>query len=365
MGFVIFIAIAEAIVILGHVLLYFSWTYFFHITNPAVLRIIGIFLGVMSISFIGASLLVFRRANFITTSIYYLAAVWLGVLLYLFLATILTWILALILKLSGGGAYAGIAAAGFLALVFLYSIYGLWNAASPRVHSIEVSIPNLPQSWHGRTAVQISDVHLGTIRGRRFMAGIARQIATINPDIVFITGDLFDGEGDDLALEAEPLKTLSPPMGMYFITGNHETYLGVDKAIRALSGIPITFLDDKVIDLDGVQLMGIYYPVFGHHKDLGLLLQGLERNKPNIVLYHAPVNIDLFKRFGVNFQLAGHTHQGQIWPLNYFTDMVYRGYDHGLHVEGDYTLYTSVGTGTWGPPMRTGNHPEIVVIKFK
>ncbi len=365
MGFVIFIAVAEAIVILGHALLYFSWSYFFHITNPNILRVMGICLGVMSISFIGASLLVFRRANFVTTSIYYIAAVWLGVLLYLFLATILTWILVLILKLSGAGGSVGLVAAGLIAVVFLYSGYGLWNAANPRVHSIEVSIPNLPASWHGRTAVQISDVHLGTIWGQRFMRRIVNKMASINPDMIFITGDLFDGEGDDLSLEAEPLKSLSPPLGMYFITGNHETYLGVDKAIKALSGIQITFLDDKMIDLDGVQLLGISYPMFGHHKDLRQLLQRLDRDRPNIVLYHTPVQINLFESFGVNFQLAGHTHQGQIRPLNYISDKIYKGYDRGLHVDGDYTLYTSVGTGTWGPPMRTGNHPEIVVIKFK
>jgi predicted MPP superfamily phosphohydrolase len=365
MGFVIFIAIAEAIVILGHVLLYFSWLYFFHITNPAILRALGICLGMLSISFIGASLLVLRRDNILTKSIYYIAAIWLGVLLYLFLATIATWILVLILRLIGAGGYIGIAAAGLIAAAFLFSFYGLWNAANPRLHYIEVTVPNLPPSWRGRTAVQISDVHLGTVRGRRFMERIVNMIASVNPDVVFITGDLFDGEGDDLALEAEPLKSLSPPLGIYFITGNHETYLGVNKVIRALSGLPITFLSDKMIDLDDVQLLGIDYPMFGQHKDLGRLLKNLDSSKPNIVLYHTPVQIDLFKRFGVNLQLAGHTHRGQIWPLNYITDRVYNGNDRGLHTDGNYTLYTSVGTGTWGPPMRTGNHPEIVVIKFK
>jgi uncharacterized protein len=365
MGFVIFIAIAQGIVILAHALLYFSWMHFFHITNPALARTLGIALAVLSVSFIGASLLIFWRDNVVTRGIYYIAAIWLGLLLYLFLTTILVWVVEGAIRLSGSNFNIGIVAACFIIACALYSIYGLWNAAHPRVRHITVEIKNLPPSWHGRTAVQISDVHLGTIWGRHFMECIAARISEIKPDILFITGDLFDGEGDDLAHEAEPLKNLRPPLGTYFITGNHETYLGIDKTTRALSDIPLTFLDDQLIDIDGVQLLGISYPLRDRHKDLGAVLRLLDPSKPNIVLFHSPVHIDIFKQAGVKLQLAGHTHRGQIWPLSYITNKVYMGYDRGLHVEGNYTIYTSVGTGTWGPPMRTGNQPEITVIEFK
>ncbi len=365
MGFVVFISIAEAIVIAAHAFLYFSWVRFFHITEPAQLRALGIILGLLAFSFMGASLLVFWKDNVISRIVYYISSIWLGVLLYLFLSAILIWIVMGIMALSGINFSINLAAAIIISIALLYSAYGLINAANPRIRQIEVSIKNLPPSWKGRTAVQISDVHLGTIWGRRFLERIVKKIADIKPDIVFITGDLFDGEGDDLANEVEPLASLTPSLGTYFITGNHETYLGIGKAMKALSGLPVTVLNDSLVDIDGVQLLGIAYPLRDRHKDIGIPLQSLDRSKPNIVLFHSPVHIDLFKRAGVNFQLASHTHQGQIWPLNYITNKVYGGYDRGLHVEDDYTIYTCVGTGTWGPPMRTGNHPEIVVIKFR
>lgn len=365
MGFAIFLIIAQLIVILAHVLLYFSWTHFFHVVNPSYLRTLGIILAVLSFSFLGATLLIFWKDNAVSRFIYHLAAIWLGLLLYLFLAALATWLIILIIRASGIGANTGVVGMILISTALLYSIYGLWNAANPRIKQIEVTIPNLPESWRGRTAVQISDVHLGTIWGRDFMEKITNKIASINPDMVFITGDLFDGEGDDLAREVQPLKEFSPSRGIYFITGNHETYLGVDKAIQALSGISVVFLRDQVVDVDGVQILGIDYPRHDQPKDLNLVLGKLDPQKPNIVLYHSPVHIDQFKRGGVNFQLAGHTHKGQIWPLNYITNRVYGGFDRGLHIDDGYILYTSVGTGTWGPPMRTGNYPEITVINFK
>jgi len=365
MGIIIFITIAQLIIILAHTFLYYSWAHFFHFSNPAQLRTLGIILGILSISFLSASLLVFWRDNIIIKAVYYLAAIWLGLLLYLFLTTLIAWIIEGAVRLSGTNLNIGIVAGILVAASILYSVYGLWNASNPRTRHITVAIKNLPPSWKGRTAVQISDVHLGTIWGRRFMERIIGKIAEIKPDMLFITGDLFDGEGDDMAGEIAPLKSLSPPLGTYFITGNHETYLGIAKTVKALSDIPLTFLDDQMVDLDGVQLLGISYPLAGEHKNLDSTLQVLDPEKPSIVLFHSPVHIELFKRHRVNLQLAGHTHQGQIWPLNYITDKVYNGYDRGLHLDGDYNLYTSVGTGTWGPPMRTGNHPEIVVITFK
>ena len=258
-----------------------------------------------------------------------------------------------------------IVAGTLAAIIMLYSGYGVWNANHPKLRHIEVSIKNLPSSWRGLTAVQISDLHLGAIRGRGFFQRVVDTINTVHPDIVFITGDLFDGAGDNLLDISSPIKDIKAPLGKYFITGNHETYLGIGKALGALEGTGVDILQDRLVEIDGVQILGIDYPHGEGRKDLGSVMQLLDRSKPNIVLFHSPVHIPFFKQSGVNFQLAGHTHKGQLWPLNYITDRVYDGYDWGLHEEEDYTLYTSVGTGTWGPPMRTGNTPEITVIKFK
>jgi uncharacterized protein len=364
-GIIIFIAIASFIVISGHALLYFSYIHFFNISSVRVLRLLGALLGILSISFIGGSLLVHWNDNVATRIVYYVASVWLGFLLYLFLSIIITWLIAGINRMFEFGLDLKMVAAFFVMASFLFTIYSVWNAAHPRLHYIDVNIKNIPASWRKRKAVQISDIHLGVINGRQFMSDIVNEINSVNPDIVFITGDLFDGIGDDLSKISEPLEDLRPPLGTYFITGNHETYLNVDRALAALSDKPIKVLRNEIVEIDGVELLGVDYPSASKHLDLNSTLGALNHDKPNIVLFHSPIAIEKFKEHGVNLQLAGHTHRGQLWPLNYITQRVYEGYDYGLHVDGDYTLYTSPGTGTWGPPLRSGNRPEITVLTFK
>ena len=365
MGFIIFIAIATLIVVAGHAFLYFSWVHFFRVTNPTLLVILRIGLGLGSISFIGASLLVYRFDNFLTSALYFGASIWLGLLLYFFLGVISLWIIAFIGKILGLNfkmtAIAGLIVSAGLILAAI----GFINALNPRLRKIEVSIENLPSGWRGRKAVQISDIHLGFIHGKSFMEQIVRKINAADPDIVFITGDLFDGESDKLGILSEPLNDLHPSLGIYFITGNHETYVGIDKTLSALADKKVNILRDQLIEVDGMQILGIDYPQPGVKKDLNQIMAMLDHSKPNIVLFHSPVHVDMFKKMGANLQLSGHTHRGQLWPLNYITNKVYDGYDHGIHRDGSYTLYTSVGTGTWGPPIRTGNCPEITLISFK
>lgn len=179
-------------------------------------------------------------------------------------------------------------------------------------------------------------------------------------DFVFITGDLFDGTGDDLYRFIEPLTRLKVPI--YYITGNHETYLGVEKAVAAIEKTKIKLLRDEIVDLGGIQLIGIDYPQRGWKKDIAPVLEKIDRTKPSILLYHEPAQIETAKRFDVSLQLAGHTHNGQMWPMKIFTFLIYKGFDHGLHQMGDFSLYTTSGAGTWGPPMRIGSTPEIVII---
>jgi hypothetical protein len=365
MQIVLFILIAFAIVFAGHLFLYFSWANFLNITDPRILRALALTLVILSISFIVSSLLIRWFDNWFTGLLYTLASVWLGLLLYLFLSTILGWVIYFLLRISGISLSMKIVASTLGAIVLIYSAYGILNAQYPNLHRINVSIKNLPSTWRGRTAIQISDLHLGAIRGRGFFQRIVNKINDVHPDIVFITGDLFDGAGDDLKDVSAPLKDIKAPLGIYFITGNHETYLGIDKALDALQGTGVTILRDQLVEIDSLQILGIDYPHGGGEKDYAASMQKLDRSKPNIVLFHSPVHIPLFRQYGVNLQLAGHTHKGQLWPLSYITNKVYGGYDWGLHVEGDYTLYTSVGTGTWGPPVRTGNRPEITVITLK
>jgi hypothetical protein len=364
-GFILFVAIASVIVIAGHASLYLSYIHFFQINNVKVARALGILIAILSISFIASSFLVHWNDNILTRMAYYIASVWIGLLLYLFLANVLTWFIAGINAIFGIGINIRSIAAALVIVSFLYTAYGIFNAAHPRLRNIDVSIKNLPSSWKGRKAIQISDIHLGIINGRQFMQGIVDKINTVNPDIIFITGDLFDGIGDNLSNISEPLKELKPPLGTYFITGNHETYIHINRALGALADKPIKILRNEIVNVDGVELVGIDFPTMSEHLNIDAILSRIDTTKPNIVLFHSPVAIDKFKASGVNLQLAGHTHRGQLWPLNYITHKVYGGYDYGLTNEGDYTLYVTPGTGIWGPPIRTGNRPEITVLTFK
>ena len=163
------------------------------------------------------------------------------------------------------------------------------------------------------------------------------------------------------------LNRLVAPQGIYFVTGNHETYLGVERAIAALRTTPVRVLSDESVVVDGLQVVGISYPHRGHALDFAAKMAALpnfDPALPSLLLYHSPTQVAAAKAAGINLQLSGHVHQGQIFPLQFFTRLLFGKYHHGLHEEGDYTLYTSSGAGVWGPTMRTGNHPEIVVIQL-
>lgn len=359
---VILIAI---ILISGHAFLYFSWVKFFDINNLSLKKAMAISLGILSISFIITTLLTYWNDNFVFDKLYLVASAWLGTMWYLFLATGVMWAVYGVFQLAKVTAHQKISYVVLIVIAVAYSIYGLWNAQNPIVKSIKVSIPNLPAAWHGRTVVQISDIHLGPINGVPFFQRVINKIKSINPDLVFITGDLFDGGSHYLGDLAEPVDQLNPPLGVFFITGNHETYINVEKAIAALKDTNVKILRDQVVDVDGVQLLGVDYPMPGQKKDLSTVLKLLDPARTSITLYHEPTHITEFRQSGTSLLLSGHTHVGQVWPLNYITRAVYHGYDFGLHEEGSFNQYTSSGTGTWGPPMRTGNRPEIVKIFFE
>jgi hypothetical protein len=248
-----------------------------------------------------------------------------------------------------------------VALACLYSAYGVWNAYHPRVRDLTVRIKDLPPAWRGRKVAQLSDVHLGSILRAGFASRLVARVNAENPDLVAITGDLFDGADGKL-------EELAAPLGIYFVTGNHETYLGVERAYAALRTTPVRILADEMVVIDGLQVIGVSYPERGHSRDFAQALAqipGFDPALPSLLLYHSPTHIAEAKAAGISLQLSGHAHHGQLFPIQFISRLVYGRYYHGLHMEGDYTLYASSGAGTWGPTMRTGNRPEIAVIQLE
>jgi uncharacterized protein len=366
---IVFLALAVTILFAAHYFLYFTTVVFFSITNTTHRTVIAIGLVFLATSYFLSAVLNRLGDNFFTRAFYFLSGFWLGLLLNLLMAMIVAWVIVWASRLGGSSGVNTIVLGTILfSLSIIFSFYGVWNSMNPQLKHITVSIPNLPESWKGQKIVQLSDIHLGHIYRAKFMRSIVKKVNSVDPKMVLITGDLFDGMDGDLDAPIKPLNDLNPQNGIYFITGNHETYLGLDNVFACLKKTNVKIISDRVVDVEGLKLIGVNYPNRSEKKNVVDVVKSLEpqySGQPNIFMYHSPVNIDQFSQMGINLQLSGHTHDGQLFPLNYITKLIYHGYDYGLHKIGDYTLYTSSGTGAWGPTMRTGNKPEIVVITFE
>lgn len=364
-GFFVFVTIASLIVASAHAGLFFSLIKFFQIGPGALRKIFLSGMIALAFSFIITSMLVHTHENVITRFFYVISAGWLGIFLYLLMATALCWVVVLIVKITGLKDVAAWVTAPIYIAALLFALYGIWNAANPVLRNITVKVEHLPEHWKGRTLVQASDIHVGAINRSGFAQNVVNLINSAKPDVVVITGDLFDGAGEDLSHLVEPLNQIQAPLGVYFITGNHETYVGLQKSFDALKHINLRILCDEIVDVDGVQLVGIDYLTIGRPEKLDSIVAQIDAGRPSVVLFHEPRFVEIMKKAGVNLQLAGHTHRGQMWPFNYITKRVYNGLDYGLYTDGSYNLYTSCGAGTWGPPLRSGNRPEVVAIRLE
>ena len=369
MAFAIFFLVALSILYFAHYFLYVSVLHFFGVSGGGRRLALALTLFLLPTSFIAVEILARRTVNPFFNALFFSSTLWLGVaatLISFFIAAWVAWGASRLVTHSPGPALFGWAA---VVLAGLYSGYGVWNARHPRIEHVTVRIKDLPSQWSGRKAVLLSDVHLGHLLGAAFLENLVQKINTQEPAIVFITGDLFDGGDGNLDALVHPLNGLKSPLGTYFVTGNHETYLGVERAYAALAKTPVKTLRDEMVVIDGLQIIGASYPERGFSKNVAEVLANLPgfnpRNVPSILLYHNPTAVEETKKAGISLQLSGHTHKGQIFPIQLISRLIYGKYYNGLHVEGDYTIYTSSGAGTWGPMMRTGNHPEIAIIHLE
>jgi predicted MPP superfamily phosphohydrolase len=188
----------------------------------------------------------------------------------------------------------------------------------------------------------------------------------LNPDVVFIPGDLFDGTGVDPDRLLAPLKELAPRFGIFFASGNHEEFGDEAHYEAALSRGGIRVLTNEMVTVDGLHILGVPYRDSTSPIRLRATLEGLlvDASQASILLNHMPSRLPIVERAGVSLQLSGHTHGGQLIPFNWLTRRVFGKFTYGLQRFGDLQVYTSSGAGTWGPPMRVGTHPEIVLITF-
>ncbi|MFB7547281.1 metallophosphoesterase [Streptomyces sp. NPDC056154] len=258
---------------------------------------------------------------------------------------------------GGAAAVAGLGTVG-------HGTYGVLRG--PRVERITVPLAKLPRSAHGFRIAVVSDIHLGPILGRAHTRRIVDTINRTQPDLVAVVGDLVDGTVADLGPAAEPLARLSARRGSYFVTGNHEYYSGAAQWIDQVRELGLRPLENARVEIDGFDLAGvndIAGQSEGQGPDFAAALGDRDRSRAAVLLAHQPVVIHEAVAHGVDLQLSGHTHGGQLWPGNLVAELA-NPTVAGLDRYGDTQLYVSRGAGAWGPPVRVGAPSDITVVEL-
>lgn len=322
---------------------------------------------VLSVSFMTASLLAFRYSNSVLRAFYRIAAVWLGIVSFLFFAACASWIVFGLARLGGVNVNSHQIVQALYAIAVLSGFVGVLNAGWTRIRRITVRLENLPEAWRGRTAALVSDLHLGHVRNGGFLRRIVAKVMRETPDAVFLAGDLYDGTAIDAAKAAEPLRDLRAPHGTYFVAGNHEQFGDDSKYLQAVSNAGVRVLHNEKVEADQLQIVGVPYNHATHDEHFQSVLRqiGVDRNRASILLTHAPDRPHIAEKEGISLQVSGHTHVGQFYPWTWMARRIYRQFVYGLSSIGKMLVYTSSGAGTWGPPLRLGSSPEIVLFQFE
>ena len=261
-----------------------------------------------------------------------------------------------------------------LGLTAFATLIGLLNALRrARVVNVDVPIANLPAALQGFTIAQITDIHVGPTIKRNYLQSIVDAVNALKVDMIAVTGDLVDGTVRELAMHTAPLAELTARHGVYFVTGNHEYYSGERAWTAELRRLGLTVLLNEHVVLNhgdaklvvaGVTDFGSQHYNPAHRSDpLAALAGAPEKVQPRILLAHQPRSARAAADAGYQLQLSGHTHGGQFWPWNFFVRLQ-QPFTAGLDRLKDMWVYTSRGTGYWGPPNRFGIPSEITRLRL-
>ncbi|NJC88915.1 MAG: metallophosphoesterase [Desulfuromonas sp.] len=250
-----------------------------------------------------------------------------------------------------------------LSVVALAGTWAFFEAAQPRVERVQLTVANLPAERPRVRIVQISDLHLGLINRGDLLGRVVDQVRQLHPDLLVVTGDLLDAQRNHLEGLTDPWRELSPPLGKFAVVGNHEVYAGRSNSLEYLEAAGFRVLINEVVAVGGIQLAGVPDPAWGEQKGDAEVLKAADPARPTILLKHRPwVEPAAVDRFIL--QLSGHAHRGQIFPFNFITGLAYPMQDGLYRLAGGNWLYTSRGTGSWGPPMRLFAPPELTLIEL-
>lgn len=342
---------------------------------------------IFAISFLALSFIFGRIAErFCSIPLNYfliwIGSIWMGLMTYLFttfaLSDFTTLIVSLISKNNSLTIYKNFSLNSILifvsiALSVCFCVYGYINAKQTKVTKLTIKIEKSGGNLQNLKIAVASDIHLGHMMNNSHLKEIVDKINSLNPDIILLPGDILDEDITPVVNKnmGDVLQKLSAKIGVYAVTGNHEYIGGVEKGVAYLEKNNIDFLRDES------QLIDNSFYVVGREdrslsrfrskkkrESLEELLVGLDKTKPIILMDHQPYNLEETERNGIDLQLSGHTHNGQLFPFNYITKALFEK-SWGYLKKGNTHVYVSCGVGTWGPPMKTSSISEIVEINIK
>ena len=373
---IVFFAVVLTIYTLLNLYLFFKGYNSLPVLKANKLAYSIIFFSVAAV-FIVAKFIEARHSSIITDVLNIIGGFWLAFMLYGFIFFILTDVTVMALKISGTVSTEGLADVrkwGFIitvSLSFLLIAGGFINAIMPVVKEYNITLNKQAGGLKSLRVAAVSDIHLGSIIRERSIKKLSSMLTDIKPDVVFLLGDIVDGEIGPV-LRGDLLQHFTCPKcndGMYAIAGNHEYIGGGSRTIPYIESKGIRVLKDEVITIEGgIQVAGRIDKDAGrfygkNRKSLDELLSQADRTKPLILLDHQPFNLDETVKAGVDLQLSGHTHNGQMWPLNYITRLIYE-LSYGYLKKGNTHFIVSSGYGLWGPRVRSGSHPEVLLINI-
>jgi predicted MPP superfamily phosphohydrolase len=332
-------------------------------------------------SFIGAQFLKHSFDSPVVDFFWLFGSLWLAALLYFFFSVALIDFVRLVLRGFGerpAWLYAHYGMIKFVLFcllavgaMILLSV-GYYNATRPEVNTVNIEINKRVAGRSSLNIVMASDLHLGCINGRSALQCWVNTINELQPDIVLLPGDVFDDNPASVMRKklGDILEEIAPPLGVYFAPGNHESYGNLSRAVDYLKAHRVQVLLDEVVLVDSSFYVAGRLDRSGERNNImrkslrDLLGTALDNEKPVFLLDHQPVGLGEAVQAGVDLQVSGHTHRGQLWPFSLLTKRIYE-LDWGYLQKGNTHFYVSQGAGTWGPPVRLGTRSEIVLLKVR
>ena len=333
---------------------------------------------IFSLTFVAAKILESRHSSVFTDILNIIGGFWMAFMLYSILFLLLSDLIALSLKIPGilnsnnimvYRKWAFLSAAGISVILITA---GFIKALHPVVTKYDLTINKETDGIKTLRIAAVSDIHLGSIIRKRSIKILSEILEDMHPDVVFLLGDIVDGELGPV-LRGDLLQYFTGPHtkdGLYAITGNHEFIGGGDRTIPYIESKGIRVLKDETVILPGgIQLIGRLdrdaRRFYGQERmPLEELMKDIDHSKPIIVLDHQPFNLEESEEQGVDLQLSGHTHNGQMWPLTYITNKIYE-VSYGYLKKGNTHYIVSSGFGLWGPRVRLGSKSEVLLIDIR